>query len=68
MSVEFAIKVRWPTKKQWSFLASNGGTNSLIVHALRFSLKDAAQAVIDQNAPNNEGVEWKIVPIGKGPP
>jgi hypothetical protein len=55
------IKVRELGKKRWAFLAANG-TNALRVHGVRFSSYQRAQAVIDANAPENPGWEWKIVP------
>lgn len=63
MKKEFAIKVRKTGDKRWAFLSGKGGMNYLLVHALRFQDQARAQAVIDENAPNNPGVEWKVVDL-----
>lgn len=55
------IKVREAGRKQWAFLARNG-TNRLRIHALRFDSRAKAQALIDENAPDNPGWEWKTTP------
>jgi hypothetical protein len=54
------IKVREKGRKSWSFL-SRGGTNRLRIHAVRFETREKAQALIDENAPDNPEWEWKIV-------
>jgi predicted short-subunit dehydrogenase-like oxidoreductase (DUF2520 family) len=53
------IKVRENGRKAWAFL-SRGGTSRLRIHAIRFSSRDRAQSLIDENAPDNPEWEWKI--------
>lgn len=55
------IKVREVGKTRWAFLGSGGRTTSLRIHAVRFASKDRAQAIIDENAPDNPEWEWKTV-------
>jgi len=57
----FHVKVREIGRKQWVFLSS-GGTNRLRVHALVFAGRERAQALINDNAPDNPEWEWRIVP------
>lgn len=59
------IKVRERGRNTWVFLA-RGGTSRLRVHALQFATPERAQALIDDNAPDNPEWEWKVVPLGDG--
>lgn len=56
----FHVKVREIGQKQWRFL-SRGGTNRLRIHAIQFATRERAQALIDDNAADNPGWEWKAV-------
>lgn len=58
-SVPCYIKVREKGRRQWVFL-SRGGTNRLRIHAIRFASQERAQALINQNAPDNPEWEWMI--------
>lgn len=61
MSGPSHIKCRERGRKTWAFLA-RGGVSRLRVHALRFETAEKAQALIDENAPDNPEWEWKVVP------
>lgn len=59
MTQNYYVKVREIGKKQWLFL-SRGGANRLRIHASIFATKEKAQALIDENAPDNPEWEWKV--------
>jgi hypothetical protein len=64
--VSYHVKVREPGAKRFYFLTSNGGMNALRIHAAIFASAEKAQALIDANAPDNPGWDWKVQPASKG--
>lgn len=54
------VKCRMKGQKAWRFLTSRGGLNRLRIHAATFKSKEAAQALIDENAADNPEWEWKV--------
>lgn len=57
----YAIKVKKAGEKAWYFLTPRGGMIRLRIHAAQFDTAEKAQAVIDANAADNPGFEWKVV-------
>jgi hypothetical protein len=56
----FAIKWKHKEDKKYVFMTSNGGGNSLKIHAARFETAEAAQKVINDNAADNTDFNFKV--------
>lgn len=59
------VKCREKGRKRFAFLTSNGGLNSLRVHAARFETLAKAQALIDENTAENP--EWEFLAVEHTP-
>lgn len=57
----FSIKWKHKDDKKFVFMTSNGGGNSLKIHAARFETKEAAQKIIDDNVADNPDFKFRVV-------
>lgn len=64
----FAIKVKEdkPGAKAWRFLAGQGNTTRLRVHASRYDSREKADQSRDMLSADNPGLLFKVVTLTKG--
>lgn len=55
------VKARSVTGSRFHFVTPSGRLNALRIHAARFESAEKARAFIDENAPLNPRIVWKVV-------